>query len=35
MTYLLVLLAVIGCMALMDARWRLLLWRRPVAGGLA
>lgn len=34
MTYLLVLVAVIGCMALMDARWRLFLWRRPVAGAV-
>lgn len=34
MIYLLVLLGVIGCMALMDARWRLFLWRRPVAGAV-
>ena len=34
MTYLLVLVAVIGCMALMDARWRLFLWGRPLAGAV-
>lgn len=34
MIYLLVLLGVIGCMALMDARWRLVLWDRPVAGAV-
>lgn len=34
MIYLLCLLAVLGCMALMDARWRLVLWRRPVAGAV-
>lgn len=34
MTYLLVLLGVLGCMALTDARWRLFLWHRPVAGAV-
>ena len=31
MIYLLVLLAVIGCMALLDWRHRLFLWARPGA----
>ena len=32
MIYLLILLGVIGCMALLDRRFRLLLWHRPAAG---
>ena len=31
MTYLLVLLVVIGCMVLLDARWKLFVFARPVA----
>lgn len=31
MIYLLVLVTVIGCMALLDWRHRLFLWRRPAA----
>ncbi|GHD04776.1 lycopene cyclase domain-containing protein [Zhihengliuella salsuginis] len=34
MTYLLILVALIGCMALLDFRFRLLLWNRPLAGAL-
>jgi len=30
-TYLLVLLALLGCMALLDARWKLFFWARPWA----
>ncbi|MRX42378.1 lycopene cyclase domain-containing protein [Agromyces kandeliae] len=29
--YLAGLLVVIGCMALIDARWRLVFWRAPIA----
>jgi lycopene cyclase domain-containing protein len=29
--YLAGLLLVIGCMALIDARWRLVFWRAPIA----
>lgn len=32
--YLAGLLAVIGCMALIDARWRLVFWRAPVAAAV-
>ncbi|GAA1062313.1 lycopene cyclase domain-containing protein [Agromyces bracchium] len=32
--YLAGLLVVIGCMALIDARWRLVFWRAPLAGAL-
>lgn len=31
MTYLLILLALLGCMALTDARWKLFLFHRPAA----
>ena len=31
MIYLLVLLALLGCMALLDARWKLFFWARPWA----
>ncbi len=31
MSYLIVLLLVIGCMVLMDARWKLFFFHRPVA----
>ena len=34
MIYLGCLLGVIGCMALLDRRFRLVLWRRPGAGAL-
>ena len=34
MIYLACLLAVIGCMALLDRRFRLFLWRRPAVGAL-
>lgn len=34
MIYLACLLAVIGCMALLDRRFRLFLWRRPGVGAL-
>ncbi|RZU62997.1 lycopene cyclase domain-containing protein [Zhihengliuella halotolerans] len=34
MTYLLILVGLIGCMVLLDFRFRLLLWSRPVAGAL-
>lgn len=34
MAYLLLLLAVLGCMALLDARFRLFFWDRPLAAGL-
>lgn len=32
MTYLVILLVLLGCMALTDARWKLFLFHRPVAG---
>lgn len=32
--YLAGLLAVIGCMVLIDARWRLVFWRAPVAAAV-
>lgn len=32
--YLAGLLVVIGCMALIDARWRLVFWRAPVAAAV-
>jgi lycopene cyclase domain-containing protein len=32
--YLAGLLAVIGCMALIDARWRLVFWRAPAAAAV-
>ncbi|WP_430646666.1 lycopene cyclase domain-containing protein [Agromyces sp. GXS1127] len=32
--YLAGLLVVIGCMALIDARWRLVFWRAPLAAAL-
>ncbi|GAA2022078.1 hypothetical protein GCM10009819_00780 [Agromyces tropicus] len=32
--YLAGLLVVIGCMALIDARWRLVFWRAPLAATL-
>ncbi|MBG6084600.1 lycopene cyclase domain-containing protein [Zhihengliuella flava] len=35
MTYLLILVALIGCMALLDARFRLVIWDRPLRGVLA
>ncbi|MGR0320489.1 lycopene cyclase domain-containing protein [Agromyces sp. ZXT2-3] len=31
--YLAALVVVIGCMALIDARWRLVFWRAPLAAG--
>lgn len=31
MTYLIILLVLLGCMALIDARWKLFLFKRPVA----
>ena len=34
MTYLLVLLALLGCMALLDARWKLFFWARPWAAAV-
>ncbi|HXD28449.1 MAG TPA: lycopene cyclase domain-containing protein [Arthrobacter sp.] len=34
MAYLLVLLALLGCMALLDARFRLFFWARPLAAAL-
>lgn len=34
MAYLLVLLALVGCMALLDARFRLFFWARPLAATL-
>ncbi|MGR2753588.1 lycopene cyclase domain-containing protein [Agromyces arachidis] len=33
--YLAGLLAVIACMALIDARWRLVFWRAPLAATVA
>ncbi|WP_438855822.1 lycopene cyclase domain-containing protein [Agromyces sp. M3QZ16-3] len=33
--YLSGLLVVIGCMALIDARWRLVFWRAPLAAAVA
>jgi lycopene cyclase domain-containing protein len=33
--YLTGLLVVIGCMALIDARWRLVFWRAPIAATVA
>lgn len=32
MIYLLTLVALLGCMALVDAKWKLFLFARPVAG---
>jgi len=32
MIYLLILLVLLGCMVLLDARWKLFLFARPVAG---
>ena len=32
MSYLLILVALLGCMALLDARWKLFLFARPLAG---
>ncbi|MEI5584776.1 MULTISPECIES: lycopene cyclase domain-containing protein [unclassified Agromyces] len=32
--YLAGLLVVIGCMALIDARWRLVFWRAPIAAAV-
>ena len=34
-TYLGALLVAIGCMALIDARWRLAFWRAPAAAAAA
>lgn len=34
MAYLLVLMALLGCMALLDARFRLFFWARPLAAVL-
>ncbi|GAA1360218.1 lycopene cyclase domain-containing protein [Arthrobacter rhombi] len=34
MAYLLLLLALLGCMALLDARFRLFFWARPLAAVL-
>ncbi|MCO1338895.1 C50 carotenoid epsilon cyclase [Kocuria polaris] len=34
MTYLVILLVLIGCMGLLDFRFRLVLWNRPLAGAL-
>ncbi|WP_372697457.1 lycopene cyclase domain-containing protein [Arthrobacter sp. JSM 101049] len=34
MAYLLILLALLGCMALLDARFRLFFWARPLAATL-
>lgn len=31
MTYLIILLALLGCMVLTDARWKLFLFKSPVA----
>ena len=31
MTYLIILLVLLGCMALIDARWKLFVFKRPVA----